>query len=780
MRDGGRGAAVYNVRMKWIQARIGLASAMIILAGCAQDVSQQCRTQFERERYEQAINTCQSAFEQKRDFEALVMAASAAGERDRSELAQRLASQVSGTSYEARIYRRLARVAWRKGDMDTSHVWFARSAAIFYRVNDDAGLAGALHSLYVFAWQASDHRRALLLANDSLQAALRADDADAQAVALSDLYIVFQELGSLGPAELALELVGEKLEGTSTFNRANYYLYRGALQLMLEHYGMAAHEFNAALTATSGRERPLFLRSLHLNLVKSNIMLGRPEAARQHLAAAQAHAEQDGSAQFALRYYSARLDLLDGKPELARVTLQSALDSPDLPASWVWELHFWAGKAAQAMGDNAKARASYEISIEALEGERASLAYADMKAHLQNDRREPYEALFGLLADEGDAAGALSVIERANARTFIDAFVAESQDSLAPADARIPIDEVAARVDAIHAYVDALQRSPAVGTQPIDKLLRATREDVLLSYFFSEQTLWAVHVASGAPSLYRLGVTRMQFDALLDAYRSDPDDHEVLARLGATLLPEALLPPAGQQLLIAPDRELGQIGFASLRIEQRYLVERNTLVLIPSISALVAMRESRTSAAAPLPNLVLADPRGDLPDARQEAHDVARLLATEPMVGKNAGLAQLAQMEAARVVHIATHSGLDHLGPWIALAEGEVAASELVRLPLSASLVVLASCLSGAGDQAGLWGSLGGVFLSGGAGSALVALWSIPDDATHAFVQEFYKAYATDRGAAEALAQAQRAAIAANLAPRLWAGFLLLGGVDEI
>ncbi len=757
-----------------------MAVGALLATSCAQDLSQQCRTQFDEERYEQAQTTCQRSYEQEQDAESLVMAAGAAGERGEFELAQTLAEQVSGTSFEARIYRRLARIAWRNGEMDVSHTWFARSAEVFGVAGDDAGLAGALHSLYVFAWQTSDHRRALGLANDSLQAALRADNADAQAVALSDLYIVFQELGSLGPAELALELVGEKLADTRTFNHANYYLYRGALQLMLERYGMAAHEFDQALSAISGRERPLFLRSLHLNLVKSNIMLGRHDVAREHLAVAKDHAERDGSARFALAYYSARLNLLERKPQIARDALLSALDSPDLPASWVWELHFWAGQAARALGETAEARASFERSIVALEAERERLAYADMKAHLQNDRREPYEALFGLLAEQGDASGALNVIEQANARTFIDAFVAESQGALVSTDARIPVDEVAARVDAIRAYVDAMHRSPTAGTQPIDKLLLATREDAVLSYFFAEQGLWVVRVMGGAPSLHDLGVTRVQFASLLDDYRRDPDDKDVLARLGAALLPPELLPPAGQRLLIAPDRELGQIGFASLRVAQRYLVERNTPVMIPSINALVAMRASRTPDVVTAPNLVLADPRGDLPDARQEAHDVARLLATEALIGSQAGLAQLAQVQTARVLHIATHSGLGHLGPWIALAEGEVAASELAGLPLSPSLVVLASCLSGAGDQAGLWGSLGGVFLSSGAGSALVALWSIPDTATREFIQAFYSAYVEQPNAAAALAQAQRAAIAADLAPRLWAGFLLLGGVDGV
>jgi CHAT domain-containing protein len=766
--------------MTWTKAHAFVAVGALLATSCAQDLSQQCRTQFDEERYEQAQTTCQRSYEQEQDAESLVMAAGAAGERGEFELAQTLAEQVSGTSFEARIYRRLARIAWRNGEMDVSHAWFARSAEVFGVAGDDAGLASALHSLYVFAWQTSDHRRALGLANDSLQAALRADNADAQAVALSDLYIVFQELGSLGPAELALELVGEKLADTRTFNHANYYLYRGALQLMLERYGMAAHEFDQALSAISGRERPLFLRSLHLNLVKSNIMLGRHDVAREHLAVAKDHAERDGSARFALAYYSARLNLLERKPQIARDALLSALDSPDLPASWVWELHFWAGQAARALGETAEARASFERSIVALEAERERLAYADMKAHLQNDRREPYEALFGLLAEQGDASGALNVIEQANARTFIDAFVAESQGALVSTDARIPVDEVAARVDAIRAYVDAMHRSPTAGTQPIDKLLLATREDAVLSYFFAEQGLWVVRVMGGAPSLHDLGVTRVQFASLLDDYRRDPDDKDVLARLGAALLPPELLPPAGQRLLIAPDRELGQIGFASLRVAQRYLVERNTPVMIPSINALVAMRASRTPDVVTAPNLVLADPRGDLPDARQEAHDVARLLATEALIGSQAGLAQLAQVQTARVLHIATHSGLGHLGPWIALAEGEVAASELAGLPLSPSLVVLASCLSGAGDQAGLWGSLGGVFLSSGAGSALVALWSIPDTATREFIQAFYSAYVEQPNAATALAQAQRAAIAADLAPRLWAGFLLLGGVDGV
>ena len=758
---------------------LALCAVATIQPGCSLDSSQRCQDLFDAQQYEQALSTCRQRYSQHQDSGALVNAATAAGELGQFEQALAFASQVSGTAQEARVYRKLALVEWRNGNNGTSLSLFERSAEVYRAINDDAGLAAALHSLYFFAWQASDHRRALALANESLQAALRADDADAQAVALSDLYIVFRELGSLGPAELTLELAGEKLDDTSTFSRVNFYLYRGALETNRGRYGMATHEFEQALAATRGDEQRLLLRSLHLNLVKSNMLLGRLDAAREHLAKAWFHAEPDGTTLFALNYYSARLDLIDGRPKAARDTLLQTLAGGDLPATWVWELHFWAGNAAQGSGLHAQARASYEQSIAALDKERESLAYADMKAHLQDDRREPYEALFTLLASDGDARGALAVIEQAKARAFVDSFVADSEGALSAGDGRIPITEVSDRVDAVLAYVDAMRTSPTVGTRPIETLIEATRDDVLISYFFAEQSLWALRVARGALSLRRIALTRDELDALLAAYRRDPNDEATLEQLGAALLPAELLPAAGTRLFVAPDGELNRIGLASLRVDDQYLVERHSLAVIPSLNTLVAMREARAQATKTSDRIVLADPRGDLPYATQEAHSVARVLATGARTGKNANLAQLALAKTASVVHLATHSGLGHLGPWITLADGDIAASDLLGLQLAPSLAVLASCLSGASDGYGLWGSLGGIFLSSGTGSALVALWSIPDDTTQLFIADFYRAYAAHPSAASALATAQRAAIANGLAPSLWAGFVLLGGVDD-
>lgn len=760
-------------------AALTLCAIAITQSGCSKDSAQRCQDLFDSQSYEHALSTCQQSFSQHQNSRSLLNAATAAGELGQFDQALEFANQVRGSADEALIYRNLARVEWRNGDNDASRSLFERSADVYRAINNDAGLAAALHSLYYFAWQASDHRRSLALANESLQAARRANDADAQAVALSDLYIVFRELGSLGPAELALKLAGDKLDKTSTFSRVNYYLYRGALETKRGRHGMAAHEFEQALAATRGGEQRLLLRSLHLNLVKSNMQLGRLDVAREHLAQAWSYAEPDGSARFALNYYNARLDLSAGRPQEARDTFLQTLANGDLPASWVWELHYWAGKAAQRAGLRADAHSSYEQSIAALDKERESLAYADMKAHVQDDRREPYEALFNLLATDGDARGALAVIEQAKARAFVDGFVADSEGAFSVSDGRIPITEVSDRVDAVMAYVDAMRTSPTVGTRSTQALLAATRDDVSISYFFAEQSLWAVHVAKGKPSLRRIALTRDAVSTLLDAYRRDPDDKATLEALGTALLPTDLLPSTGRRLFLAPDGELSRIGLASLRVDNQYLIERHSLAVIPSLNTLVGMREARVAVEKNGNRVVLANPRGDLPFATQEARSVARLLATDAWTGADANLAQLALARNASVVHIATHSGLGHLGPWIALADGNIAANDLLNLNLAPSLAVLASCLSGASDGAGLWGSLGGIFLSMGTGSALVALWSIPDDTTQRFIADFYHAYAAQPNAAGALATAQREAIASDLAPSLWAGFILLGGVDD-
>ena len=92
--------------------------------------------------------------------------------------------------------------------------------------------------------------------------------------------------------------------------------------------------------------------------------------------------------------------------------------------------------------------------------------------------------------------------------------------------------------------------------------------------------------------------------------------------------------PEGATVCFVPSRSMMELPFALLRPGDDYLVERNPVACLPSLSLLAYWREGEHAPGIDRP-LVLGDSRGDLPGARKEAQNVARRLGTEPILGED-------------------------------------------------------------------------------------------------------------------------------------------------
>ncbi|MEM8604056.1 MAG: CHAT domain-containing protein, partial [Cyanobacteria bacterium P01_H01_bin.121] len=125
---------------------------------------------------------------------------------------------------------------------------------------------------------------------------------------------------------------------------------------------------------------------------------------------------------------------------------------------------------------------------------------------------------------------------------------------------------------------------------------------------------------------------------------------------------------------------------------------------------------------------------------------------------------------------------------WIALAPdaagvttsadvpGILQAREIAQMNLLADLVVLSACETGQGKLTGD-GVIGlsRSFLTAGAPSVIVSLWTVPDEATANLMIDFYEHLSTSPDKAQALRQAMLNAIAAGQPPLDWAAFTLIG-----
>ncbi|ARA94517.1 hypothetical protein AWN76_016025 [Rhodothermaceae bacterium RA] len=265
-----------------------------------------------------------------------------------------------------------------------------------------------------------------------------------------------------------------------------------------------------------------------------------------------------------------------------------------------------------------------------------------------------------------------------------------------------------------------------------------------------------------------------------------PTARRLYADLVAPLLPA--LPPGIRHLHLVPEGALHYLPFAALQDEQgRFLVERFSLSVVPSATVLALSRRRNPRRWRSM--LLVADPAGRLPGARQEVRAIAARATSRRIVleGARATQANLEERAPAYdILHLATHGQFVSQAPWrsyLELADGPFHVDEIGRLRLDAYLVTLSACetaLSGGllsdipdGDE---WIGLNQAFLAAGTPTVMASLWAIDDEVSSPLMIGFYDRLGPE-GKAHALATMQRRFIQdpATRHPFYWAAFTVIG-----
>ena len=406
------------------------------------------------------------------------------------------------------------------------------------------------------------------------------------------------------------------------------------------------------------------------------------------------------------------------------------------------------------------------------------------------------------------------------------------------------------------------------------------KDDLLLEYVLGEEKSYLLAVTPTSLNGYELEPKSVVEPAALEVYKlitarqqiSDIDDGKYQTRIDAAdrqysekapALSRMLLGPVAgalgnKRLVIVAEGVLQYVPFDALTqplaqptnanssttdLAGSYLTSAHEIVLIPSVSALAAIRsETNRQVSSGAPVVVFADPVFNINDERVQKRNEGptQLTSTAPGIPPPAfrgfpgidgrgGLRRLIYasdeadsiaaaasgnawlvkgFDATRenvmsdrvshyqIVHFATHGlvNLEHpelsgivfslVKPDGTPDDGFLQLHDVFNLKLSAELTVLSACDTGLGKDVrgeGLIGLTRGLMFAGSR-SVVASLWKVDDRATALFMGHFYKALLQDRmsrAAALRYAKEQLQKDPSLSAPFFWAGFVLQGEYDR-
>lgn len=409
------------------------------------------------------------------------------------------------------------------------------------------------------------------------------------------------------------------------------------------------------------------------------------------------------------------------------------------------------------------------------------------------------------------------------------------------------LEQIRAEYQQVQAQLRA-KNSPEQTKVTLDQIQNDLRADdtMLLEYVLGDERSYMWVVTSNSLQTFELPARKVIEETAREAYKSltarqgnaDGSNYSdfiatadnrwkvTSSNLSEVLLGQVADKIGSKRLLIVTEGALQNIPFDSLPIPKRtdtLLIEQNEVVVMPSISTLHSIRNSRADHGQPNKLLaIIADPvfsssderlpqnpsriaelpagaktLARLPYTSKEADDIAAIApggSTLVLKGFDAQREKVMSSDFAghKILHIAAHGYLDSNSPGqsgIVLStldrsgnpsNGFMSLHDINSLDLSSDLTVLSACQTALGQDIKGEGILGLThgFLSAGSKTVVASLWKVDDRATAALMVEFYRSM-LDQGMspAAALRSAKLKLMREKGwdAPYYWAGFVVQG-----
>jgi CHAT domain-containing protein len=236
----------------------------------------------------------------------------------------------------------------------------------------------------------------------------------------------------------------------------------------------------------------------------------------------------------------------------------------------------------------------------------------------------------------------------------------------------------------------------------------------------------------------------------------------------------------GRDMVIVPAGALYYVPFHALCDGPAYVVESREVVYSPSAAVWLALQEKPRR--KPKNALLMGFADEAIPLVNREINTLKKILPRNlSLTGKSATFAAYIK-NAPRfdLLHLACHGQFRPENPLFSslhLADGWITVRDICAQRLRAGLVVLSACETGmnkifAGDE--ILGLARG-FLSAGASSLVLSLWTVSDEATSRLMKRFYENLQLGHGVAASLRIAQIEFIGRGEHPYLWSPFAVIG-----
>ncbi|MCX5855550.1 MAG: CHAT domain-containing protein, partial [Deltaproteobacteria bacterium] len=451
--------------------------------------------------------------------------------------------------------------------------------------------------------------------------------------------------------------------------------------------------------------------------------------------------QQTYADEFPIRFAKAKALYETGRPEEALKIYGDLISYPQVK-QWgniYWQILFDMGKHSIRIGKNAEGINILEKAISSIEERRSTIDTEAARIGFVGDKQAVYHELINALIIDKQYEKAFEYVERAKSRALVDLLASKKDFALKEGNeqeiGRVLVmnesieegaiiqnayaDRNKTRSIQIKAREDLKTKAPelaslvTVTSQPIADLQSLIpKEDALIEYYYRDKDMYAFILSDGKLQTIKLGSEKLTED--VQAFRKliDTPNSIQFMDLSKRLYRRLFKPLEStlnkRNLIIISHGALHYLPMNALHDGNVYLIDRYSIRMMPSASAMKYLREKKTVKGGGLlvfgnPNL--GDPKYDLEYAQREAEEIAKIHPKSKIfVRKEATEGALRKYcKDYSYIHFATHGQFNSDAPLksaLLLApdekyNGMLTVDKLYSLNLDSDLVTLSACETG-------------------------------------------------------------------------------------